>query len=282
MNDPEKKKSEEVGNNTTEKTKGNEENVEETTVENIASSDSLKENQKVEVIEVKENNIKVEKPSNSLANITPTELSTLDYNDFSTPARMLALGEVLVKGKMCPLKQPADVVIALLTGKELGLPFISSLSEIYPINGKPTLGVHIMKAIALKNGIIYSKTRDFEDKYMFVKVDKDGNPMMENKKPVIVKNGFLDEQPEGTKKSKIDTVTEYKLTREIKTPSGKYKEVTVRGSFSILEAQQAELLIKDNWQKYPKRMLEARAFSVAIKEIADDLLHGIMTPDELS
>ena len=221
-------------------------------------------------------------PTTSLQTLSKTELASLDYDDFSTPGRMLALADVLVKGKMCPLKEPADVVIALMTGKELGVPFIASITQIYPINGTPTLGTHIQKGLALSNGIIYTRTRHYEARYMFVEVDEKGNPVLVNNKPVTVSTGFLEEQPVGTKKKEIDRVTEYELTREMQLPSGKFVTIKQKGSFSLSEAKIADLLIKDNWKLYPKDMLDARAFDRAMSEIADDIKHGLKSPEIIS
>lgn len=206
--------------------------------------------------------------------LTKDELETLDYVDFSTPARMIKLGEVLVKSQLVPLKKPEDVVVALMTGKELGLPFITSLSQIYPINGRPTLGVHIQKAILLKNGIAFNKTEDAVAIYEYAKII--------NEKPVILLEGTLQEQPEGSVKKLIGFRTTYQFSRELKRPSGKYIEVTAYGSFSTMEAGTADLLEKDVWKKYYKRMLDARAFTNGAREIADDLLLGISAPNELS
>ena len=105
--------------------------------------------------------------------LTEQELQTLDYIDFSTPARMLELGKVLAKSQLVPLKKPEDVVVAIMTGKELGLPFIASVSQIYPINGRPTLGVHIQKALLLKSGVTYEKIEDAVAIYDFVLVEED-------------------------------------------------------------------------------------------------------------
>jgi len=235
-------------------------------------------------VKSEETDIATKAPSTtSLQTLSKEELVGLDYEDFSTPGRMLALANILVKGKMCPLKEPADVVIALMTGKELGIPFISSITQIYPINGTPTLGTHIQKGLALKNGIIYTRTRHYEAKYMFVKVDDNGKPVLVDKKPVIVSNGFLDEQPAGTKKKEIDRITEYRLTRELYIPTSRRISIMVQtGSFSLSEAKKAGLLEKDNWKFYPKDMLDARAFDRAMSEIADDIKHGLKSPEIIS
>ena len=224
--------------------------------------------------------------STSLQVLSKEQLATLDYVEFDTPGRMLALAEVLVKGDLCPLKKPADVMLALMTGKTLGIPLITAISQIYPINGRPSLGTHIQKGLALKHGIIYKRTRHYEPYYMFVEADSEGKPKLIKKDgkdvPVITGYGFLDEKPEKALKKEIDKVTEYELTREIQTPSGKWVTITQKGSFSLSEALQAELSNKDNWKHYPKDMLDARAFDRAMSEIADDIKGGLKAPEVLS
>lgn len=247
---------------------------------------------KEEVVEMVENQTK--STTSSASNISPvltqTDLAALDYSSFETPARMLALGAVLCKSQLVPLKKPEDVVVALMTGKELGLPFIASVSHIYPINGRPTLGVHIQRALCLKNSIIIEKLEDGIDIFEFAKADETGKPILVDKiinnqpvkVPVIIGTGIAQEQPKDTVKRAIDKRTTYKLTRELKMPSGKYKEVSAVGSFTLSEAKEAELIDKDVWKKYWRRMLDARAFTNAVKEIADDITLGLPAPNELS
>jgi hypothetical protein len=62
-------------------------------------------------------------------------------------------------------------------------------------------------------------------------------------------------------------------------PSGVKEEVT--GSFTIEEAKNADLLKKDNWKFYPKRMLKARAVSYAVRDLFPDIFAGVYAPDEI-
>lgn len=78
----------------------------------------------------------------------------------------------------------------------------------------------------------------------------------------------------------IDYYTEYELSRYIEA-KGKIKEMKVTNHFSISEAREAGLLEKDNWGKYPRIMLANRAFTYAARDIADDLLMGVMENGEL-
>lgn len=230
--------------------------------------------QEVKANEVKEKVEVATTSTNSLPKVlTNEDLTTLDYVDFNTPARLLALSEVLVKSKLCPLKTKEDAFVAIQTGKELGLPFVVSISQIYPIEGKPTLGVHIIRGILLKEGIYFEKLHDCEDYYEFAIKEED--------KFTVIKKGFINEQPNGSVKKKIDVRTEYLFERDIKTPSGKWRTIKVKSSFGITDVNMAELGDKTNYKRHLPRMLDARSFSIGAREIADDILNGIYTPSEM-
>ena len=74
----------------------------------------------------------------------------------------------------------------------------------------------------------------------------------------------------------VDYVTEYELTR---TVNG--KEVTSIGRFSYSDANAAGLFEKDTYKKYPKVLISHRAFTLAARDIASDILFGVMETTEL-
>lgn len=74
----------------------------------------------------------------------------------------------------------------------------------------------------------------------------------------------------------VDYVTEYEITR---TLNG--KEVTATGRFSYSEAVQAAMFEKDTYKKYPRVLIGHRAFTYAAREIASDILFGVMETTEL-
>ena len=51
-------------------------------------------------------------------------------------------------------------------------------------------------------------------------------------------------------------------------------------TWTLADAKRADLLGKDNWKKYPRDMLTARAGDRAIKEAFPELFAGLMSPDE--
>ena len=207
--------------------------------------------------------------------LTKAELETLDYVDYSTPARMMELSKVLVSSQLVPMKKPEDVVVCLMAGRDLGLPFMTSVSQIYAINGRATLGVHIQRSLCLKNGVTYEKIEDAVQIYNFVRKEEGGGTTQ-------MGEGTIEELPKGCLKKAIDRRTTYLFTREIRMPSGRYKEITAKGSFGLREATEADLITKDVWVKFWRRMLDARAFTNGVKEIAADITGGLYAPNELS
>ena len=78
----------------------------------------------------------------------------------------------------------------------------------------------------------------------------------------------------------IDFVTEYKFTRR-KLVCGEKVIVNATGHFSYSEAQTADLFTKDTYKKYARIMIANRAFTLGAREIADDVIFGVMETSEL-
>lgn len=74
----------------------------------------------------------------------------------------------------------------------------------------------------------------------------------------------------------VDFVTEYEITRIVNG-----KEITAKGHFSYSEAMQAEMFEKDTYKKYPRILIGHRAFTYAAREVASDILFGVMETTEL-
>lgn len=73
-----------------------------------------------------------------------------------------------------------------------------------------------------------------------------------------------------------DYITEYEITRVING-----KEVKATGTFTQSEALTAGMFEKDTYKKYPKVLIGHRAFTYAAREIASDILFGVMETTEL-
>lgn len=79
----------------------------------------------------------------------------------------------------------------------------------------------------------------------------------------------------------IDYVTEYEFHRMRKQPDGTFKEQVVNSHFSFIDAQNAGFFDKDTYKKYPRIMVETRAFTLGAREVGDDLLMGCYEMTEL-
>ncbi len=78
----------------------------------------------------------------------------------------------------------------------------------------------------------------------------------------------------------IDFVTEYEFKRYM-IVNGKEREMTAVSHFSYSEAQTAELLTKDTYKKYARILISHRAFTLGARDIASDVLMGVMETGEL-
>lgn len=74
----------------------------------------------------------------------------------------------------------------------------------------------------------------------------------------------------------VDYITEYKFSRNVNG-----KEVNAIGRFSYTEAVQADMFTKDTYQKYPRVLIGHRAFTLGARDIASDILMGVMETTEL-
>lgn len=77
-----------------------------------------------------------------------------------------------------------------------------------------------------------------------------------------------------------DFVTEYIFTR-FKIINGKEVKQTAKGHFSYSEAKVAGFFEKDTYIKYARIMIGTRAFTYGARDIASDLLMGVMENGEI-
>lgn len=205
---------------------------------------------------------------------------------FKSMAELNQFGDEMVKSGLTPLKTGGAAVAAILMGRELGLEPMVSLNNIIPINGKATLGIHLITSILLKAGITIEKLRDYEPCTVFcLKDDTTGKPYLKDDKPTILRTGFFnDEIREYEVRSK--TITDYKtvvrLKRKVKQEDGTYVPMEITSSFSWNDCVIAGLSEKDNWKKYPSQMCYNRALAFAGRAIAADALLGMYETSELA
>ena len=77
----------------------------------------------------------------------------------------------------------------------------------------------------------------------------------------------------------VDYVTEYVFTRYVKNLGGVVKQ-TARSHFSFSEAQAAGFFEKDTYKKYARVMIGHRAYTLGARDIANDVIQGVMETSE--
>lgn len=206
---------------------------------------------------------------------------------------METLAKVLIRSSLCPLKKVEDITLAIITGNLFGFQFMTSINNIFPINGKPTLSVHLQRALIIKHKIVFRKTAKHEAMYDWAKVDSEGKYITRTvtdakgntrQVPIILDRATLKNKPlePCVASGEVDRITEYEFTRLIKQEDGSFEKLVVTSEFRMSDAAKAELLTKDVWVKYPARMCDARAFAIGAREIASDVTLGISTVSELA
>ena len=170
----------------------------------------------------------------------------------------MELASIIVKSGLTPHKKPEDAAVAMLTGKELGFKSMVSLNNIHSINGRAGLGVHLIVAMLLKNGIRVEILKDFVP--------------AESTTPNSSANG----------NDLLWRYTEVKFTRWFKNPDGTFDRIVTIMKYTMKEAQLAGLLEKDNWQKMPKIMLRTRCITLGARIAAPDVIMGMYEYSEIA
>lgn len=233
-------------------------------------------------------------PNETNKEIATKESSLLDYGN---PESILAFVTKIKDSGLTKL-EPKDAMVAILFGRELGMSPMISLTNIYPIQGRGTLSVHMINALLQRAGVVVEVIRDYEPCVYFGFKGDDGKILTTDSKnekgevvkgpPVILREGYADEpaREHEIKANKIVNYrTELKFTRRLKQPDGGYKEMTVRSSYSYQEALTAGLANnpkKEPWTKYPKQMCLNRALAFGGRLIASDTLLGMYETSELA
>jgi len=157
----------------------------------------------------------------------------------------MALADMMAKSTIVPkdyIDKPGNCFIAMQWGFELGLPVLQAMQNIAIINGRPTLWGDAVLAIVR------------------AAVDAAGNKILE---------GIS------------ETLDEPTMTATCSVKRRGASKPCVR-TFSLAEATKAGLIAKGGvWAAYPKRMLQMRARSWALRDEFTDVLRGMPIAEEV-
>jgi hypothetical protein len=162
-------------------------------------------------------------------------------------AQIFATSELVPK----PFRgKPADVLVAMELGMELGLAPLQALQSIAVINGRPSIWGDGVLAIIL------------------------ASPLYADHDEYYVVNG---ERREG-----LTADDWHDTTAAVCTFIRRHKATPVTRRFTVAQAKKAGLLTKDGpWQTHPDRMLAMRARGFASRDAFPDLLRGVKAAEEV-
>ncbi len=167
--------------------------------------------------------------TNATFSLTPQNM-----DEAERMANMMAASQMVPKDYQ---GKPANVLVAVQMGLELGLKPVQSLQNIAVVNGRPAIWGDGMRALVVSAPDLGSISENLDDKTM--------------------------------------TATCI-IARKING-----KEVKFVGKFSQEDATLAGLWGQNTWKKYPKRMLQWRAFGFAARDAYADRLKGIQLAEEI-
>lgn len=172
--------------------------------------------------------------------IVPSKSKSLELSadDKSVYAKCVALSKSNAV-PMAYISKPDAIYSTVVYGNEFGLGPMTSLCNIFNVNGKPSMTVHLMLGLCQRHP-------DFAG-WQIVELTKT--------KAVVEMFRYND-------RSK--------------------KTFRYEASFSLEEASAAGLSQKDNYKKYPKAMLLARAKAFVMRDAFADILHGVYSLEEMA
>lgn len=236
---------------------------------------------------------KAKETSNELV-VNNDNLSWVNSGSFD---KMMSIATDMVKSSLVPFKKPEDAVMAWQFGRDIGLTFTQSMSELYAIPSKDvtriSAGIHIHEAILLKHNVRYEVVEDAVEVQHY-KIQGLGNVVHSMKEMMeLVDKGTY----------QIVTAEDYSPERKlIVEKTGKYlayafqcpylvegvedmrtsirfirkdKEVDAVVQYCLSDAAKAGYLSKDNWMRMVKVMLYTACFRIGSRRYGSDLLKNL-------
>ncbi len=223
-------------------------------------------------------------------------IALLDTSNFEYTVEALEkLANYVIKTELTPLATTSEAISAILTGREVGLPPMVSLRQVYPIQGRSSLGIHAMVGIALQNNITIKIIKDYEQLFVYYKnknkVSKETVELLGDSAMIVNSEDLKEESmkklliEKAKKESKTiimkvflnDYHTVVEASRFRKLPNGEIREIFATGEYFYSTAVKAGLVKGKTgaWDVNPKNQMQVRAKSNALQNIADDLMQGM-------
>jgi len=194
------------------------------------------------------------------------------------------LAQEVIKSGLSPLPSESAVMIAIISGRELGIPPMAAINNIYDVGGKATPSIHLMNALAINNDVSFEVLKDFEIERTYT--DGEGNLYDEEEVKLNEKEGVWQvvtkaQLSNEASKAKIvakaikiivvssERVTKVLLTRQIKDKPNR----TFISTYKLSTAIRAKLIKPGGaWDIDPANQCLVRALSKGFRYIGDDFM----------
>jgi len=185
------------------------------------------------------------------SNIALTKL-----DGFTNADEMLKWAAVVIDSGLLPhsITEPEQVLTIVQHGRELGITPHISLNNIHVISGRPTLSSAMLGSLLKRRGVEWVWDEDFAT--------------------IKTESGEIERLSDGStnKRTTIHFYWKSNITDRV-----------METTFSVTWMQMllAGYTKKDNWNKYPKEMMRARALAYAVRAIFPEVLSGFYTELEI-
>lgn len=212
---------------------------------------------------------------NEVAIADKSSIQLREFNEYENVGQMLAAAQVIIDSGIAPnnFTEPEQIVGIMKYGNELGINMMTALNNIHMIQGRPTLGVHVITAQLKRHGIEYQLLEDYVGVEMGGQTDARttfrfiDHVLLDRYKAELELYGKMPEAAQAMYLPILENLRQ-----------GIVKDV----SYYWSQAVGASLHLKDNWQKDPRNMMRVRCLSAGARMVKPEALLGFYETTELA
>lgn len=180
--------------------------------------------------------------------------------------------------------KPADVLVVLMTGRDLGIPVTAALRKVYVIDGQPSIAPQLKLSLIRKKGlgrvVPHPHNERLVDRQGAIPLGPGGSVEWDRATDEVTVRGALGETYWYT----WDDAVRAGLARRGCTPDSHTAECDAgKRNRNVYQTNDVGLanFCKDNWRKNPRRLLWQRASGFCADDYFSEATLGLYDPDEL-
>lgn len=186
----------------------------------------------------------------------------------------LRIFRLMIDGKFLPkhITKPETALTIAQMGKELGINPLQAFHQIISVDGKLTLSAKLQGALLKRGGVVYEIIQ--YNSYVYLGIDGKAG-VTYSQFPLFPTKSEQHEEHFYTRATII------RFTREYLLKSGNIKTVVEEISFTLKDADNQNLLNKNQWVRMQPEMLYARCLSRGANIVGPDLMMGLYGTQEV-